>query len=107
MNEIPAPIPSEKRELLERLIAQLASVPGVKSLVLGGSYARGAQRPDLDLDIAARAGPQKRSALRCRRRPSYARAWAGWQALARFPHPGFDIPGHAAQLRVVASIGFP
>lgn len=37
--------------LLRQLVDQLKPVRGMKAIVLGGSYARGTQRPDSDLDI--------------------------------------------------------
>ncbi len=37
--------------LLQQIIAALKPVQGLKSLVLGGSYASGTQRPDSDIDI--------------------------------------------------------
>lgn len=45
-------LPPEKRALLETIVARLSAVPGVVAVVLGGSYARGAARPDSDLDVA-------------------------------------------------------
>lgn len=38
-------------ELLQHLVEQLKTVAGVRAIVLGGSYARGDQRPDSDLDL--------------------------------------------------------
>lgn len=38
-------------ELLHQLVEQLKSVAGLRAIVLGGSYARGDQRPDSDLDL--------------------------------------------------------
>jgi predicted nucleotidyltransferase len=37
--------------LLRQLVDHLKPVRGIKAIVLGGSYARGTQRPDSDLDI--------------------------------------------------------
>jgi hypothetical protein len=48
---IPTNISPEKLTLLENLTAQLSATPGVKAVVLGGSYARGRQNPASDLDI--------------------------------------------------------
>ena len=48
---IPTDISPEKLALLENLTSQLAATPGVKAVVLGGSYARGRQNPASDLDI--------------------------------------------------------
>lgn len=42
---------TDKREMLERVTARLAGVRGVRAVVLGGSYARGMQRPGSDLDV--------------------------------------------------------
>lgn len=44
-------IPPDKQALLERITALLSGINGVWAVVLGGSYARGMQRPDSDLDI--------------------------------------------------------
>lgn len=41
----------EKQSLLERIVALLSAIPGVEALALGGSHARGTQRPDSDLDV--------------------------------------------------------
>ncbi len=37
--------------LLDDLVTQLKPVTGLRAIVLGGSYARGDQRPDSDLDL--------------------------------------------------------
>jgi hypothetical protein len=47
----PTDISPEKLALLENLTGQLSATPGVKAVVLGGSYARGRQNPASDLDI--------------------------------------------------------
>ena len=47
----PTLILPEKLALLENLTGQLSATPGVKAVVLGGSYARGRQNPASDLDI--------------------------------------------------------
>lgn len=44
-------IPAEKARLLDEIAAALAEVPNVEAVALGGSHARGAHRPDSDLDI--------------------------------------------------------
>lgn len=44
-------IPVEKQALLNTIVERLSAVRGVQALALGGSYARGTQRPDSDLDI--------------------------------------------------------
>jgi len=44
-------IPADKVPLLREVIAQLQAVPGVVALVLGGSYASGAQQAASDIDI--------------------------------------------------------
>jgi predicted nucleotidyltransferase len=46
-----AALPAEKQALLQRLVEELRQVDGVQAIVLGGSYARGVQRADSDLDI--------------------------------------------------------
>ncbi len=48
---LPTHISPEKLAVLENLTGQLAATPGVKAVVLGGSYARGRQNPASDLDI--------------------------------------------------------
>lgn len=40
-----------QRALLERIRDALAGIPGVEAVALGGSHARGAGRPDSDLDV--------------------------------------------------------
>ena len=45
-------LPPEKQTLLDDIVARLSVVPGVQAVVLGGSYARGQQRPGSDLDVA-------------------------------------------------------
>lgn len=44
-------LPVELRGVVEPLSAELARVPGLAALVLGGSWARGTARPDSDLDL--------------------------------------------------------
>jgi hypothetical protein len=44
-------LPEEKRTLLESLTAQLAAVPHMQAVVLGGSYASGTAHSASDLDI--------------------------------------------------------
>jgi predicted nucleotidyltransferase len=48
---IPANVPDEKQLLLRQLVAELRRIPGVCAVVLGGSYARGVERPGSDLDV--------------------------------------------------------
>jgi len=45
-------IPLEKQKLLTQIVERLSAVPGVRAVVLGGSYARGTQKPGSDLDVA-------------------------------------------------------
>jgi hypothetical protein len=45
-------VPSEKLALLQAIVSALSPVPGVRAVALGGSYARGTQRPGSDLDVA-------------------------------------------------------
>jgi hypothetical protein len=47
----PAALPPEKQTLLKQILNELRSVQGLLAVVLGGSYARGTQRPDSDMDI--------------------------------------------------------
>jgi predicted nucleotidyltransferase len=51
MLDLPATLPLQKRDMLTQLVDELQRVPGVAAVVLGGSYARGTQRPDSDLDV--------------------------------------------------------
>lgn len=44
-------LPPLKQQLLDQTLSLLTAVPGVRAIVLGGSYARGTARPDSDLDI--------------------------------------------------------
>lgn len=60
-------LPPEKQSLLDDMVARLSAVPGVRAIVLGGSYARGQQRPGSDLDIGlyyAEAAPFEIDAIR-------------------------------------------
>ena len=50
MNDL-AHIPEEKLQLLERIVARLRSIDGVKAVVLGGSYASRSHHAASDLDI--------------------------------------------------------
>ncbi len=49
--DIPSILPPEKASLLKDLGLRLSAVPGVKAVVLGGSYARGTHTPASDLDV--------------------------------------------------------
>ena len=40
-----------QRELVDSLSAQLAHIPGIRAVVLGGSHARGRALPDSDIDL--------------------------------------------------------
>ena len=42
---------SDHLALLDKMVAGLRDIPGIVAIVLGGSFARGAARPDSDLDI--------------------------------------------------------
>jgi len=78
---IPINISPEKLALLENLTGQLAATPGVKAVVLGGSYARGRQNATSDLDIGiyyADAAPFNIEDIR-----RIARAAAGQNATVR------------------------
>lgn len=44
-------LPPDKQALIQRLTTALQSIPGVAAIVLGGSYARGTQHAESDLDI--------------------------------------------------------
>jgi hypothetical protein len=45
-------MPATVKDLARQLAARLAQVPGVVAVALGGSHARGAARPDSDVDLA-------------------------------------------------------
>jgi hypothetical protein len=49
--EIPETIPPAKQEILRNAVDALMAVEGVLAIVLGGSYARGTQRANSDLDV--------------------------------------------------------
>jgi predicted nucleotidyltransferase len=49
---LPSSLSPEKRVLLERIVALLSNVNGVRAVVLGGSYACGTQHAGSDLDVA-------------------------------------------------------
>ncbi len=54
-------------DLLETVTFDLAQIPGVNAVVLGGSFARGTARPDSDIDIAlyyAESSPPDLEAIR-------------------------------------------
>ena len=44
-------LPDEKQTLLNGIVEELRRVPGVAAVALGGSHARGTQKPDSDLDV--------------------------------------------------------
>jgi hypothetical protein len=48
---LPDGVPTAKGKLITDLVSQLSNVEGVAAIVLGGSYARGAQHKDSDLDL--------------------------------------------------------
>jgi len=48
---IPENISSEKRPMLAQIVDNLAQIPQVAAVVLGGSYASGLQQAASDLDI--------------------------------------------------------
>lgn len=48
---MPLALSDSKRAVLDQLVNALQQIPGVQAVVLGGSYARGAQREGSDLDI--------------------------------------------------------
>jgi hypothetical protein len=49
--DVPTNLSPEQQALLSTLTGQLSATPGVKAVVLGGSYARGTQHAGSDLDI--------------------------------------------------------
>ena len=51
LTNLPETRPAGKRAMIEQLVSALAQTPGVLAVVLGGSYARGAARPDSDVDL--------------------------------------------------------
>jgi len=53
--------------LLDTITFDLANIPGVTAVVLGGSYARGTARPESDIDVAlyyAESSPPEIEAIR-------------------------------------------
>lgn len=50
-------LPADKRRIVLDLATALAATPGVTAVVLGGSYARGAARPDSDVDLGVYYDP--------------------------------------------------
>jgi hypothetical protein len=53
--------------LLDAITFDLANIPGVTAVVLGGSYARGTARPESDIDVAlyyAESSPPEIEAIR-------------------------------------------
>ena len=63
MIELPGTISLQKGELLGTVVNELKEVPGVVAVVLGGSYACGAQREDSDLDVAVYYQPETSFAI--------------------------------------------
>lgn len=56
-------LPEPKRSLLEHLVGQLSKIPGISAVVLGGSYASGAQHEASDIDIGLYYLPENPFAL--------------------------------------------
>ncbi|NLY51615.1 MAG: DUF4037 domain-containing protein [Firmicutes bacterium] len=48
---IPDEMPPEKQAVLVKAVESLRTVDGIAAIVLGGSYARGTQHPESDIDI--------------------------------------------------------
>lgn len=48
---LPESLPADKHRTILQLVSALARAPGVVAVVLGGSYASGAARPDSDVDL--------------------------------------------------------
>jgi hypothetical protein len=49
--KLPATIPPVKQALLQQVVDELSQLSEIVAVALGGSYARGAERPDSDLDV--------------------------------------------------------
>jgi hypothetical protein len=49
--QLPETLPADKRNIIHQLVNALAETSGVVAVVLGGSYALGAARPDSDVDL--------------------------------------------------------
>jgi len=47
----PPTLSAEKKELLDLIVADLAKIPGVVAIALGGSHAEGRATPESDLDV--------------------------------------------------------
>jgi len=52
------PLTPEKARLLEEILDRLRQIASVAAVVLGGSYARGVDRPDSDVDIGLYYNPE-------------------------------------------------
>ncbi len=48
---VPGTLTAAQREIVDSLVADLASIAGIEAVVLGGSHARGRARPDSDVDL--------------------------------------------------------
>ena len=45
------PLPPNKQQVVSALLQKLIQIPGIRAVVLGGSYAQGTQRPTSDVDL--------------------------------------------------------
>ncbi len=64
---LPDVMPAAKQALIRQTVGKLSAIKGIVALVLGGSYARGTQRPDSDIDLGlyyAEAEPFSLEAVR-------------------------------------------
>ena len=58
-----AAIPAAKRKLLDEIVDSLCLTQNLAAIVLGGSHARGTQRPDSDLNIGLVYRPSEAFAI--------------------------------------------
>lgn len=49
----------QHEQLIQELVEHLKGIHGLRALVLGGSYARGDQRPDSDIDLGLYYFPEQ------------------------------------------------
>ena len=83
-----APLPADRRAVVEAVVDALRRVPGVAAVVLGGSWARGTARTESDVDLGLyyrEAAPFALSALReamlrfdASAAPTPLYAWGPW-----------------------------
>ena len=88
-------LPEQKRLLLEQLVGQLSKIPGISAVVLGGSYASGAQHAASDIDIGLYYLPENPFAIEDIRRIAENVAAAGNVTVTGFYEWGAWVNGGA------------